>query len=208
MARNKGRVGGSREWATAVHAYDHQKEALKTRGPAGSRSRGQSVVPNFRDDEDRYRWELARWRTGTFVKAGKTGSSGWQGSDGLTYVGPPIMPGAPVFEHEDCKVAFAQANQSGYYGARDLARGAPFRINKYEMKKVLRANCHRLNIAHVKYAHRENTKVIWLCMFVHKDENQRIYDEFEDFAKVTHRAMSAGLVRFKQEMVKNLGMVK
>jgi len=205
--RSSRRVGGARTWATAAQAEDHQREALKQKR-GGSHGRTQSVVPEFRDENDRYLWELARWRAGSFIRVGFCSASGWMGSDERVYVGHPVHPGAPVFEDPDCFKAFKAANAAGYIGCTQVANAAPFRITKYEVRKVIQSNLDKLNVGFVRYPHKMNRSKVWVCTFLHEDEVADFLASFREYAAASIKKMSAGLVPFKQDLMRNFREIK
>ena len=176
MARRNSRVGGTSSWRSAASdSVSYRPVAAKVR--SRDLAQGESVIPTFSSDEERYGWEMEQWRSHGITT--KRYWRKWQGSDGLWHIGPPFYPGAPVYEHEKAIRAFKLANKDGYITPRTL--GEELGFGRYKAKRLIDAVTGVLDVGYATYFGKGMPSTKFNCRMVHEDcvddigKNEKIY---------------------------------
>ena len=174
MARNS-RVGGVSSWRTATNdEAEYRPSSVSKKGRAVLQTN--VVVPDFPDDKARYGWEMEQWRNAILTKQKWRK---WIGADENWHVGPPILPGAPVFTDKVAQRAFKKANEAGYISPRTL--GERLGVGRYLAKRLMDVVRNHLDVAFVTYAHRTMKTTMWNCRMLHEDEVEGIRENMDEW---------------------------
>lgn len=174
MARDS-RVGGVNSWRSAADPEaPYRPVATSKEGRAVLQTN--VVVPEFKDEKARYGWEMEQWRNAILTRYRWRK---WVGADENWHVGPPILPGAPVFTDAVAKKAFKKANEAGYIAPRTL--GERLGVGRYLAKRLMDVVRNHLDVAFVTYPHRTMKTTIWNCRMIHEDEVEGIRENMDDW---------------------------
>ena len=136
-----------------------------------------ALVPEFKDDTERYEWELSQ-RYDRMDNMDR-----WMSSDGINTIGPPIPPGAKVFTHDRATEAFKLATSKGYVAVRPVCE--ELRLGRVVVRRIF-DRVVGIEVAYVVYPGKLR-KSRYHCRMFHRRSVEKIKNNLPKWIKESRR---------------------